>query len=78
MIISAKIIANAKQNKISEEPTLEGQRRFFKIKVNKIPQDGKANDAVIKLVAEFFGVKKNEVKIISGEKSQNKVIEILA
>jgi uncharacterized protein YggU (UPF0235/DUF167 family) len=73
--ISAKIISNAKENKISEEVS-DSQNRFFKIKVNQVAQDGKANDKVRELVADFFKVKKNQVEIVSGEKSQNKIIAI--
>jgi len=39
--------------------------------------DGKANEAVIKLMAKNFNVSKNQVKIIRGYKSKRKLIEII-
>lgn len=71
MKISAKIISGAKENKLREI-----SQNSYTIKVNQIAQDGKANEAVIELVADYFKVKKRDVKIISGEKARNKVIEI--
>ena len=44
--------------------------------VNKPAVDGKANKEIIVLLADFFGVKKNQVFLISGEKSKNKLFEI--
>lgn len=38
--------------------------------------EGKANEAVIKLLAEHFNVSKNRVKLISGHKSKIKHFEI--
>jgi len=39
-------------------------------------KEGRANENVIKLLAEFFNLPKSRVKIISGHSSKNKVIEI--
>ena len=39
--------------------------------------DGKANDAVIAILADYFEVSKSKVKIVGGLKSRNKIIEIL-
>jgi uncharacterized protein (TIGR00251 family) len=40
------------------------------------PVKGKANEAVIEVLAEFFGVKKSDIRIMSGERSREKVVEI--
>ena len=40
------------------------------------PVQGKANAAIIKLLADYFGVKPYMVEIISGAMSKIKVIEI--
>jgi uncharacterized protein len=39
--------------------------------------NGKANKAVIALIADYFEVPKTKVKIVGGIKSRNKIIEIL-
>ena len=50
---------------------------ILKAYVKAAPDKGKANDAVIELVAREYGVKKKDVRIISGETSRKKVVEIL-
>lgn len=40
------------------------------------PVDGAANDALIRLVAEHFGVRRAQVRIKSGASSRHKRIEI--
>jgi uncharacterized protein (TIGR00251 family) len=71
MKISVRVIPNAKQSKIIDEGNGD-----FKVKVNQVAEDGKANEAVVEIIAEFFKVKKRDVKIISGESSRNKIIEV--
>ena len=69
-IIEAKVIPNARKNEVSPEG--EG----FKVYVKAPAVEGKANKAVIEVLADFFKIKKSQVKIIRGEKSRRKVIEI--
>lgn len=48
----------------------------LKIKLSSPPVDGKANDALIKLLAKHFSCPKNAISIISGRTSSKKIIEI--
>jgi hypothetical protein len=77
MKITIKTIPNAKKNQVIEDFVDENKIRMLKIKVNQPPEDGKANKAVIELLAEYFQVKKTAIKIIIGETSRNKIIEII-
>lgn len=45
--------------------------------VNQPPLEGKANNAVREALAKYYNVKKSNVILIIGEKSKNKVFEIL-
>jgi len=45
-------------------------------KVKAPPVDGKANEAVIQLVAEHFGVRRAQVTIKSGASARLKLIQI--
>ena len=49
----------------------------LKVKLTAPPIDGKANDALIKLLAKHFNVAKSKIKIAAGATSKNKTIEIL-
>ncbi len=76
MKLSIKVTPKANKNQVVEDIIdLLGQR-ILKVKVNQPPEDGKANKAVVELLAEYFKVKKNSVRIISGETSRNKIFEI--
>jgi len=46
------------------------------VHVKAPPTEGKANRAVIEVLSEYLNVPKSSIKIISGYKSRNKVIEI--
>lgn len=49
----------------------------LKVKLTAPPVDGKANEALIKLLAKHFDVSKNKIKIVAGTTSKNKTIEII-
>ena len=70
MKINVKVIASAKRNEVIKDES------SLKVYVNKPAINNKANLAVIELLADYFKIRKNLVKIIKGEKSQNKIIEI--
>jgi uncharacterized protein (TIGR00251 family) len=70
MKIQVKVKPNSKTEELSREDD------SFIAKVKEPPREGKANQAVIKLVAEHFGVPRSQVRILSGFGSRNKVIEV--
>ena len=49
----------------------------YRVSVHAPAQEGKANEAVIELLAEHFSVPKSTVKIIRGQTSRRKLIEII-
>ena len=70
-----KIQVKVKPNSRTEEVLQEGDS--FIVNVKEPPKEGKANQAIIKLLAEHFGVPKSQVRILSGFRSKNKVIEVI-
>ncbi len=71
MIISVKVITNAKQNKVFDLGDCN-----FKIYLTCIAEKGKANLELIKLLSKHFGIPKSAITITSGTKSHNKIIFI--
>jgi uncharacterized protein (TIGR00251 family) len=69
-----KIQVKVKPNSRSEEVSRVGDSLIVKVK--EPPTEGKANQAVIRLLAEHFGVPQSRVRILSGFRSKNKVIEV--
>ena len=47
------------------------------VKVTAPPVDGAANAALIKFLADYIGVRKSQITLISGEKSREKSFEII-
>jgi uncharacterized protein (TIGR00251 family) len=66
-----KVKPNSKQQKITEE-----EDGSLTINLKSPPVDGKANQELIKLLAEKFNVPKSSIRIKSGLSSRQKVIEI--
>jgi uncharacterized protein YggU (UPF0235/DUF167 family) len=48
----------------------------LKVAVTEAPERGKANAAVIELIAEKLGLARKNICIVQGETSQDKVVEI--
>ncbi len=44
------------------------------VKVRVAPEDGKANDAIIALISEAFGIPKSRLSIARGALSRHKII----
>lgn len=63
---------NAKRPRIEKD--LFGQIHVY---VSEPPLEGRANNAVTNALAKHFKIRRSEVFLISGEKSKNKVFEVL-
>lgn len=48
----------------------------LKIKIAAPPEKGKANDALIALLAAHYGVARTSIKIVSGHGTPRKLVEI--
>jgi uncharacterized protein (TIGR00251 family) len=48
----------------------------WKVRVAAPPEDGRANDAVVRLLAETLSVRRDAVKIVSGQGSRDKIVEL--
>jgi uncharacterized protein len=68
--IRVKVIPSSKTEQIVKEG--DG----FLVRVKEPAKEGKANRAVIKLLADYFGVSQRQIIISSGFASRNKVIDI--
>lgn len=67
-----KVKPNSKQQKIEEQA--DGTLTVY---LKSSPVDGKANEELIKLLADKFDVPKSYISIKSGLSSRQKLIEII-
>jgi hypothetical protein len=49
----------------------------IKIGIQSEPQKGKANKELLEKISKHFKISKSSIRIISGEKSRKKIIEIV-
>lgn len=50
----------------------------LKLRVTAAPERGKANDAVIALLAEALALPRQAITLVQGETAQDKIVEIAA
>lgn len=74
-IFHIKVIPNAKKVQIKKLAQTDSNLDF-KIYVNAPAEDGKANKAVIQLLAKELGIAKSRIKILKGELNREKEILI--
>ena len=48
-----------------------------KVAVRSAPEKGKANAELEEVIADFFGVPKKQVSVVSGETSRNKRVQVM-
>ena len=70
-IIEVKVKTNAFKNEVK----LINNKRLF-VKTTATPEKGKANKQAILLLAKFYKISKNQLEIVRGLKSKNKIIKI--
>ena len=72
MKITVRVKPNARKNTVEKL-----DEKTFLVSVSVPPVDGKANEKVIDLLADFFGKPKRAITILHGSTGRNKFIEIL-
>ena len=60
----------------SKNEVVENSPNELIIKTTARAHDGEANKAVVEILAKYFHVGKTKIKIVSGEKSKKKIIEV--
>lgn len=72
MRIYVKVIPRSSRNKI--ELLSEGD---YKVWLTAPPVDGKANQALIELLAVHFQVAKSQIEIVGGKTCRKKMVDII-
>ena len=71
MELQIRVQPKARRNSIE---VVDGAK--LKIYVTTAPEGGKANDAVVALLAKSLGIAKSHVRIVRGHKSRDKLLDI--
>ncbi|MFA4817614.1 MAG: DUF167 domain-containing protein [Parcubacteria group bacterium] len=71
MRIYIKVSPRSSKNEVTK--ISEGE---YKVKLTAAPIDNKANDMLIKVLAEYFDVAKSCIKIAGGKSAKTKIVDI--
>lgn len=74
--ISIRLTPKSSSNRIGEIRKLPNGEEQLMVYVTAIAEDGKANEAMIKLLAKYFDVASSKITIIKGMTNRNKVIVV--
>ncbi len=69
--ITVRVIPNASRSEI-----VGRELGILKVKLAAPPIDGKANEALIKLLAEQYDIPKSMIRIVKGQTSKTKIVEL--
>lgn len=73
LVVTLRVHPGSRRNQLEQD-----EEGVLRLRVNAPPVDGKANHAVVCLLAEYFGVPKSSVQILAGDSSRTKRIAVEA
>jgi len=69
--LSVKVVPGSSRNRVAGR-----YGDGLKVQVSAPPERGKANEAVIEVLADAFGLKKNQIELIAGHTQARKTFRI--
>ncbi|HTJ58002.1 MAG TPA: DUF167 family protein [Devosiaceae bacterium] len=76
LTLHVRVTPRAAADRIDGVELRDNGQNVLRVRVRAVPDKGKANAAVIALLAEAFGVPNSSVAVISGETARMKTIAI--
>ncbi len=75
VLLNVRLTPSAKKTGINGVFEM-GDEIYLKVSVTVVPEDNKANKALIALLAKHLKISKSSIAIIQGQTSRNKVVRI--
>lgn len=69
-IFNVRVTPHAKQNKVVTDGDV------LRVYTTVAPENGRANMAVVELLADYFGVAKSKITVLRGQTSRTKIIAV--
>jgi len=76
LAVAVRLTPNANAARVDGITTLSDDMTVLAVRVPQLPQDGRANAALLKLLAKEFGVAKTDLSIAAGQKSRVKRVVV--
>lgn len=70
-ILTVKVIPKASKSEI-----IGWENEQLKVRLKAVPEKGKANEELIRVLAEYFNIPKSQITIIRGGKSRIKQVQL--
>jgi uncharacterized protein len=74
--VRVRLSPRARANRLEGIARLAGGAAFLKASVNAPPLDGRANDALLRLLAREWAVPRRDLAVVAGAKSRRKSVHI--
>lgn len=65
--LAVRLTPNGGRDAIDGFESAAGGEEYLKVRVRAVPEKGKANQALISLLAQQFGIAKNRIALVSGD-----------
>ena len=76
VVVACRLTPKGGRDAIAGAATLADGTRVLLVRVRAVPENGKANDALIRLIADKAGVPPSRARLIAGAKSRLKQVAI--
>ena len=74
--IAVRLTPKASRNAIAGIAEAGQGEAVLKVMVTAVPEAGKANEALIKLLAKEWGVAKSSISLVAGATDRNKIVHV--
>lgn len=75
-VLAVHVIPKAGADRVEGWEEDAAGQKWLKVRVTSAPEDGKANKAVLVLLAKHFNLPKRALSVVSGAKSRYKRVKI--
>ena len=76
VLVALRVTPNAGADAIEGEEARDDGSRVLRVRVKAVPDKGKANAAVIALLAKALRLSKSSISLVSGETSRHKTLRL--
>ncbi|PWC36375.1 DUF167 family protein [Azospirillum sp. TSO35-2] len=74
--VTLRVTPKASRNAITGVADSAGGGRVLKVAVTTVPENGKANEAVIKLLSKAWKLPKTSLTVVAGATDRNKILHV--
>ncbi|MFD1624802.1 DUF167 family protein [Azospirillum griseum] len=74
--LALRVTPKASRNAVAGLADTADGGRVLKVTVTAVPENGKANDAVVKLLAKAWKLPKTSLTVVAGATDRNKIIHV--